>query len=186
MHKLPRRDGVTVEVPKVSECTLCLFSIPCDFILEFLDRVNRIDDRRWGGVVVEGGLYECKRFLVVRQSIMGAASLVKHCPMNSPVVWSTAVSCCSAMTQLGLQVSSSAAANPERNALFAHSLYRVIHWVSQHSTESCLHTCGFLNSLVELASQISDRPLLSPVSNDGLVYSGHGARCNLQDETHSA
>ena len=55
----------------MSECTLCLFSIPCDFILEFLDRVNRIDDRRWGGVVVEGGLYECKRFLVVRQSIMG-------------------------------------------------------------------------------------------------------------------
>ena len=55
----------------MSECALCLFSIPCDSILESLDSVNGIDDRRWGGVVREGGLYECKRFLVVMQSIMG-------------------------------------------------------------------------------------------------------------------
>ena len=49
----------TVEVPQVPECTLCLLSIPCNVLLEFLDSVNGIVDRGWGEVVLEDGLYEC-------------------------------------------------------------------------------------------------------------------------------
>src|SRR5258706_2606075 len=60
-----------VEIPEVLKCAFCLLSILCNFKLEFLDSLNGIVDCRWGEIVLENGLDECKRFPITRQCIVG-------------------------------------------------------------------------------------------------------------------
>ena len=59
-----------VEIPEMLKCALCFLSIFCNFKLKFLDSLNSIVDRRWGEVVLEDGLDECKRFSVTRECVV--------------------------------------------------------------------------------------------------------------------